>query len=66
LTQGDVVTGPPALRLPHDGPAAVGSNLSGAVKKRITAVVGYGYGIDAPRNHGYGGHAVNLLVEFKR
>jgi hypothetical protein len=32
----------------------------------FTAVVGYGYGIDAPRNGGYGGQAVSTLLEFKR
>ncbi len=53
-------------RLPHAGLAGVGVNLSWAVMKCITAVVGYGFGIDAPRNGGYGGHAVSTLLEFKR
>jgi hypothetical protein len=52
-------------RLPHTGLAGVGANLSFALSKRITLVVGYGYGVDAPRNHGFGGHEVNTLFEFR-
>jgi hypothetical protein len=52
-------------RLPRSGLAGVGANLSVALTKRITLVVGYGYGIDAPRNHGFGGHDVDAQFEFK-
>jgi len=45
--------------------AAVGANLSVALTKRITLVVGYGYGIDARRGHGFGGHDVDAQFEFK-
>jgi len=55
----------PGHRLPHSGLAGVGANLSVALTKRITLVAGYGYGIDAPRGHGFGGHEVVALFEFK-
>jgi hemolysin activation/secretion protein len=55
----------PGHRLPHRGLAGVGANLSVALTKRITLVAGYGYGIDAPRGRGFGGHEVNTLFEFK-
>jgi hypothetical protein len=52
-------------RLPRRGLAGVGANLSVAVTKRLTLAVGYGYGIDAPRDHGFGGHEVDTQFEFK-
>ena len=52
--------------LPHSGLAGVGVSLSVALTKRITLVVGYGYGIDAPRNGGFGGHEVDTQFEFKQ
>ena len=55
----------PGHRLPHSGLAGVGTNLSVALTKRITLVAGYGYGIDAPRGRGFGGHEVNTLFEYK-
>jgi hypothetical protein len=52
-------------RLPRSGLAGVSANLSVALTRRITLAVGYGYGVDAPRNGGFGGHAVNMQVEYK-
>ena len=52
-------------RLPHTGLAGVGANLSVALTKRITLVVGYGYGIDARRGHGFGGHDIDAQFELK-
>ena len=52
-------------RLPRSGLAGVGANLSVALTKRITLAVGYGYGIDAPRRHGFGGHEIDTQFEFK-
>jgi len=52
-------------RLPHGGLTGVGANLSVALTERITLVAGYGYGIDAPRHGGFGGHEVDTLFEFK-
>ena len=54
-----------AHRLPHTGLAGVGANLSVALTKRITLVAGYGYGIDARRGHGFGGHDIDAQFEFK-
>ena len=51
--------------LPRTGLAGVGANLSVALTKRITLVVGYGYGIDAPRGGGFGGQEVDAQFEFK-
>jgi hypothetical protein len=51
--------------LPRSGLAGVGANLSVGLTKRITLVVGYGYGIDAPRGHGFGGHEVDTQLEFR-
>jgi hypothetical protein len=52
-------------RLPRSGLAGVGANLSFALTKHITLALGYGYGIDAPRAHGYGGHEIDTQFEFK-
>jgi hypothetical protein len=51
--------------LPRHGLAGVGANVSVALTKRITLVAGYGYGIDAPRHGGFGGHDVDAQFEFK-
>jgi hypothetical protein len=51
--------------LPRSGLAGVGANLSIALTKRMTLAVGYGYGIDAPRNHRFGGQEVDTQFEFK-
>jgi hypothetical protein len=51
--------------LPRSNLAGVGVNLSFAVTKRLTLAMGYGYGIDAPRRHGFGGHEVDTQFEFK-
>ena len=55
----------PGHRLPHSGLAGVGTNLSVALTKRITLVAEYGYGLDAPRGRGFGGHEVSTLFEYK-
>ena len=52
-------------RLPRSGLAGLGANLSFALTKHITLAVGYGYGIDAPRHHGFGGHEIDTQFEFK-
>ena len=55
----------PGYRLPHSGLAGVGANLSVALTERVTLVAGYGYGIDAPRHGGFGGHEVGTLFEYR-
>jgi hypothetical protein len=52
-------------RLPRSDLAGVGVNLSWAITKGLTLVVGYGYGINAPRDHGYGGQEFGVLLEFR-
>jgi hypothetical protein len=52
--------------LPRSGLAGVGVSLSVALTKRITLVVGYGYGIDAPRGRHFGGHEIDTQFEFKQ
>lgn len=52
-------------RLPHTGLAGVGANLSIALTKRITLVAGYGYGGDARRGHGFGGHHIDAQLELE-
>jgi hypothetical protein len=49
--------------LPHSGLAGVGAYLSVALTKRITLVTGYG--LDARRGHGFGGHDIDAQFEFK-
>lgn len=42
-----------------------GQSLSIAVTKRVDFAVGYGYGINAPRCHGFGGQEFDAQFEFK-
>jgi hypothetical protein len=51
--------------LPRDHLRGVGGDLSITFTPRVTLVVGYGYGIDAPRNGSFGGHMAHALVEVK-
>ena len=51
--------------LPREHLRGVGGDLSVAFTPRVTVVVGYGYGIDAPRNGGFGGHEAHALIELK-
>jgi hypothetical protein len=59
--RGDYVNG---QSLPRSTLAGVGASLSVAVTKRIDFVVGYGYGINAPRGHGFGGQEFDAQFEF--
>ena len=51
--------------LPRDILRGVGADVSVTFTPRVTLVVGYGYGIDAPRNGGFGGHMLHSLIEVK-
>ena len=51
--------------LPRSGLAGVGATLSVALTRGLTLAVGYGYGVDSPRNRGFGGHEVTTLLEYK-
>ena len=52
-------------QLPRDVLRGVGGDISVALTPHATVVFGYGYGIDAPRNGGFGGHEAHALVEWK-
>ncbi len=51
--------------LPRKGLRGVGADLSIALTARLTVVLGYGYGLDAPRGNRFGGHEANALIEVK-
>lgn len=51
--------------LPGSDLAGVGGTVSFALTKGLTLAVGYGYGVNAPRRHGGGGHEVTTLLEYK-
>ena len=52
-------------RLPREHLRGVGGDVSIAITPRVTVVAGYGYGFDAPRNGGFGGHEAHALIELK-
>ena len=55
----------PGHVLPRRALRGVGADLTAALTDRLTLILGYGYGLDAPRGHAFGGHEVNTLLEFK-
>lgn len=55
----------PGHHLPRSALAGVGVNLSVAVTKRVDLVVGYGYGINAPRGNSFGGQEFDAQFQFK-
>jgi hypothetical protein len=52
-------------QLPHNHLRGVGADLSITFTPRVTFVLGYGYGLDAPRNGDFGGHEAHALIELK-
>ena len=52
-------------RLPREHLRGVGGDVSVAITPQVTVVAGYGYGFDAPRNDGFGGHEAHALIELK-
>jgi hypothetical protein len=51
--------------LPRRDLRGVGADLAIDVSDRITLVLGYGYGVDAPRGGGFGGHQASVLLEAR-
>jgi len=51
--------------LPRKDLRGVGADLAIDVTDRITLILGYGYGVDAPRGGGFGGHQASLLLEVR-
>ncbi len=43
----------------------LGADIIFELTGKLTFSAGYGYGVDAPRHGGYGGHEINLLIEWK-
>jgi hypothetical protein len=55
----------PGHELPRKGLRGVGADLAFDVTDSVTLILGYGYGVDAPRNGGFGGHEASLLLEVR-
>ena len=55
----------PRHRLPRHGLRGVGADVDLALTRRLTLMLGYGYGPDAPRDHGFGGHEAHVMLEVK-
>jgi hypothetical protein len=51
--------------LPRHGLRGAGADLCIQLTPRATLVLGYGYGFDAPRGHGFGGHEAQTLLELR-
>jgi hypothetical protein len=52
-------------RLPRSTLRGGGIDVSIRLTPRLTLVTGYGYGVDARRNGTYGGHELNMALEWK-
>ncbi len=55
----------PGHSLPRKQLRGVGLDVPIALTSGITVVLGYGYGVDAPRGAGFGGHEASMLIEVK-
>lgn len=56
----------PGHELPRTGLRGVGADLCVVLTPRVTLVIGYGYGFDAPRGDGdFGGHEAHTLLELR-
>jgi hypothetical protein len=51
--------------LPRHGLRGVGVDLCFAVTRRLSVMLGWGYGLDAPRNGSFGGQEAHALMEIK-
>lgn len=51
--------------LPRESLNGLGADVIVKLRKNLTVRVGYGFGVDAPRRGGFGGHEVNMLFEWK-
>ncbi len=52
-------------RLPRHGLGGLGVDVSLALTHRLTLMLGWGYGFDAPRHGGFGGQEAHTLLEYK-
>ncbi len=51
--------------LPRKSLNGLGAEVIVKLRKNLTFSFGYGFGVDAPRHGGFGGHEVNVLFEWK-
>jgi hypothetical protein len=51
--------------LPRHGLRGVGADLVVSLTSRMTLMIGYGYGFDAPRGEDFGGHEAHTLLEYR-
>jgi hypothetical protein len=51
--------------LPRKQLRGLGLDLPIALTSQMTVMVGYGYGVDAPRGTGFGGHEASMVIEVK-
>lgn len=43
----------------------LGIDWSVHLTDRLTFILGYGYGVDAPRGNSFGGHELNVALEWE-
>jgi hypothetical protein len=55
----------PGRELPRHGLRGVGADLCLQLTTAVRVMLGYGYGLDAPRSGGFGGHEAHTLLEVK-
>jgi hypothetical protein len=55
----------PGRTLPRTTLRGLGFDLTTRVTRRVSLVVGFGYGLDAPRRNGFGGEELGAEFEYK-
>jgi len=55
----------PGHKLARKTLRGVGADLTVTLTPKVTLLLGYGYGLDAPRGGEFGGHEANAFVEIK-
>jgi hypothetical protein len=55
----------PGRTLPRTTLRGLGLDLTTRVTRRVSLVVGFGYGLDAPRRNGFGGEELGAEFEYK-
>ena len=51
--------------LPHHGLRGAGADLCIKLTGKVTVMLGYGYGFDAPRSGDFGGQEAHTLLEVR-
>ncbi len=55
----------PGRTLPRSDLRGLGVDLTTRLTPRLSLVLGFGYGVDAPRHHGFGGEELGAQVEYR-